>query len=90
MDNNTICLCESCSKKAYPNKGKLNAKKGQSAKLRFTDGKFTEYMWVIVTNVDVPMNDYEGTLNNEPVLLNNIVFGDVVMFKREDIYDVGK
>lgn len=84
---NIMFLCSDCSNKAYPNKGKLKAKVGKYAKLKFTGGFTDEYMWVKVTKVGED-GWSEGILDNDPVIVDNIKCGDNVTFREEDIFDI--
>lgn len=87
---NIIFVCEECSKDMYPNKGKLNANIGEFAKMKFVDGHRTEYMWVKVTDVDQNGEKYKGILDNDPLLVQTVRYGDIVEFEKEDILDVTK
>lgn len=87
---NIIFVCKECGKDMYPNKGKLNANIGEFAKLKFVDECGTEYMWVKVTGVDKKGEKYKGILDNDPVLVLSVRYGDNIEFEKEDILDVTK
>lgn len=87
---NIIVTCEECGELMYPNRGKLDVEVGEHAKLKFVDEFGVEYMWVEVTKIDKNSNKYEGNLDNEPVCVRYIKYGDKVEFRREDIVDRGK
>lgn len=92
---NIIMTCEECSKNMYPNKGKLDAKVEDYVKLKFRGKKGNEYMWVKVTNIDKPNDgitddvyNFEGVLDNDPVLVDDMKCGDIVRFRKEDILEI--
>lgn len=90
---NIMLVCKECSEKMYPDKGKFQVDIGQFAKLKFTDKSCSEYMWVKVVKVRDGQDyeggyDYEGMLDNEPIFVRNVEYGDVVKFNKQDILDV--
>ena len=85
---NIMLVCEECGKNMYPNKGTFDVNIGDIVKLKFTDDNGTEYMWVEVLRSDKENNKYEGRLDNEPVLVQSVVYNDNVEFKKEDILQV--
>jgi Uncharacterized protein conserved in bacteria (DUF2314) len=93
-DPNIRITCTDCSKKLYPNAGKFTEKQLKKAKLvkaMFTEeGKMSEHMWVKVEQVITTNNitHVHGTLNNDPVDLTNIKFGDVVMVSASKVEDI--
>jgi uncharacterized protein YegJ (DUF2314 family) len=85
---NIIAVCRECGEKMYPNKGTFDVNVGDVAKLKFTDDNGTEYMWVEVLKIDKKNNKYEGRLDNEPVLVQSVVYNDTVSFGKEEILQV--
>lgn len=90
MENpdNIVLICKDCVEKIYPNKGKLDTDVGNFAKVKFTDENGSEYMWVKVVKADKEKGEYEGILDNEPVIVECTEYGDTILFKKEDIFDV--
>ena len=86
--DNIMLICKECVEKVYPNKGKLTVDIGKFAKLKFTDGHAGEYMWVMVIAVNKRKEEYEGRVDNDPILVTNVKYGDKVKFKKEDVFDV--
>ena len=87
-EGNLRLVCKGCSEKMYPNKGTFDVQVGDFAKLKFTDGDDAEYMWVQVTKADKDSKQYEGRLDNDPVLVQSVAYNDNVEFKKEDILQV--
>lgn len=85
--NNILYVCKDCIEKMYPNKGLLKVGVGEFAKIKFTDENGSEYMWVKVTVVDKEKGEYEGILDNDPVIVECVKYGDNVSFKKDDIFD---
>lgn len=88
---NIAIVCGECMDKMFPNKGQFDIKVGQSVKLKFTNISAEigdEYMWVEVTRVDKKNDKYEGILDNDPIIIKDIKYGDGVIFKKEDVFDV--
>ena len=81
-EGNLILACAECSKNMYPNKGTFDVQAGDGAKLKFTDGYGTEYMWVKIIKVDKENNKYEGRLNNDPIIVQCVKYGDNVEFQK--------
>ena len=67
------------------NKGTFNIELGDYAKIRFGRDSPGEYMWVIVTSVNG--DKLEGTLDNDPAIMENLKCGDVIMFDKGDVCD---
>lgn len=61
----------------------LNVKKGDFVKLIFS---YEERMWVKVTKQT--MDEWEGTLANEPYSLKNVKFGQKIKFHPLDVIDI--
>jgi uncharacterized protein YegJ (DUF2314 family) len=57
----------------------------ESVRVRLTEGKVTEYVWVHPFEKDG--NGYKGKANSVPSRLSKLVVGGQVSFKREDIVD---
>lgn len=87
-EGNLMLVCKECSEKIYPNRGTFDVQVGDFAKLKFTDGYGTEYMWVEVIKADKENDKYEGRLDNDPVLVQCAKCDDNVEFKKEDILQV--
>lgn len=87
-EGNLMLVCKECSEDMYPNKGTFDVQIGDFAKLKFTDGDRTEYVWVQVTKADKENNKYEGSLDNIPALVQCVAYNDNVEFKKEDILQV--
>lgn len=83
--DNMIVTCKNCSEQMYPNKGNFDIKIGDYIKIRFEEEDKGEYMWVKVKNIDG--DKYEGDLDNDPVLIRNISYGDRVKFTKDDVCD---
>lgn len=83
--NNIIVACKDCSEKMYPNKGNFDIKVGNYVKIHFEEEHAGEFMWVKVKKVNGDM--FEGILNNVPVLVEGISYGDKVTFAKDDVYD---
>ena len=90
MENpkNIMLVCKECSDNMYPNKGTFDVCIGDFVKLKFTESFGNEYMWVEVVKADIENNKYEGRLDNDPVLVQCVVYNDNVEFKKEDILQV--
>ena len=86
--DNVLFVCKDCIEKVYPNKGKLTVNVGGYAKVKFTDINGSEYMWVKVTFADKEKGEYEGWIDNDPIVVENVKYEDKVKFKKEDIFDV--
>ena len=82
---NIVLVCKECGSKMFPNKGTFDVNVGDIVKLKFTDSFGTEYMWVEVIKVDKYNNEYEGRLDNDPALVQCVVYNSNVEFKKEDI-----
>lgn len=77
---NMIQVCRGCMEK---NKGTFDIEIGDYAKIRFGDASPGEYMWIKVTKVNG--NKLEGTLDNDPVIVKDVKFGDTVTFLKENV-----
>lgn len=53
----------------------------------FTDGEYSEHMWVQVTDVNRKLRTIVGTLDNEPVAVQNVRYGDTIVVTFEEIED---
>jgi uncharacterized protein YegJ (DUF2314 family) len=63
---------------------KVALKKGDIVKLIFNqDKRMTERMWVIITKAKYP--NYEGTLDNNPLFIDTIKYGDKIKFHANNI-----
>lgn len=83
-----MMVCKECSENMCPDKGTFDVQVGDFAKLKFTDGYGTEYMWVEVISVNKENNKYGGSLDNDHVLVQCVKYEDNVEFKKEDILQV--
>lgn len=79
---NTGMVCRDCAER---NKGTFEIKVGDYAKIRFGRDSPGEYMWVKVT--DVNGDRLEGTLDNDPIILENMKCGDMIIFDKGDVCD---
>ena len=61
--------------------------KGFKLKVKFSDGKVNEHMWVTPFRRDG--DDFTGVLANEPESVRNVQAWQTVRFKRADITDWG-
>lgn len=60
---------------------------GNLVKIRFEDRHLAERMWVRITKRDGP--DLQGTLENEPFLLDDVLMlGDTITFTLDHILDI--
>jgi uncharacterized protein YegJ (DUF2314 family) len=75
-------VCKDCMEK---NKGTFDIEIGDYVKLRFGGIGPGEYMWVKVNNISG--KKFVGTLDNDPVFLENVKCGDVVTFDKGDVCD---
>jgi uncharacterized protein YegJ (DUF2314 family) len=66
-------------------KGTFNIEVGDYAKIRFGRDSPGEYMWVKVT--DVNGDRVEGTLDNDPEILDHMKCGDMIVFYKGDVCD---
>ena len=57
---------------------------GDWIKKAFVDGTETEWMWVNVTKI-ISQDEFEGKIDNEPIVVGNVKLGDVVTVKRSEI-----
>tara|TARA_Y100001949_G_C15729744_1_gene218853 strand:+ start:129 stop:449 length:321 start_codon:yes stop_codon:yes gene_type:complete len=88
-DSNIRVLCDDCTDKQYPLKGKFSPetiRHALGAKFAFTNSLWDadseqmvdviEHMWIV--NLTVKDNKITGTLDNEPHHIYNVALGDVV------------
>jgi len=67
-----------------PNNEELgNVKIGSSVKVCVND---EERLWVEVTSIDG--GQLKGKIDNCPVVIDDIKFGDLISFRKENIYDI--
>lgn len=85
---NIVMVCKECGEKMFPDKGTFDVNVGDFAKLKFTDSFGTEYMWVKAEKVDKENNKYFGRLDNDPVIVQCVAYGDGVEFNKEDVLAV--
>ncbi len=86
QDNNIRLLCkEDSNKRRIEFQNKIHAIKiGDNVKKEFfEEGKSSEHMWVCV--ISLLKNGIYGILNNIPIGLNNIKFGDKVFVGLKEI-----
>jgi len=60
-----------------------NVKIGSSVKVCIND---QERLWVEVTAIDG--GQLKGKIDNCPVVINDVQFGDLISFRKENIYDI--
>lgn len=84
-ETNIVLTCRECSDEMYPNKGKFDVKVGEFAKIRFEaeNGLTSESMWIKVTKVNG--DELEGVLDNDPIFIKSVKYGDIVKFKKEGV-----
>jgi len=69
-----------------PDKDELNhIKVGSSVKVCVNN---KERLWVEVTSIDG--GQLKGKIDNCPVVINEVAFGDAISFRKENIYDIFK
>ena len=86
---NVIGICKECGEdrrqkfqELMKNK-EVNIVPGDFVKATFKEGEETEHMWVSVEKI---MGfEYIGTLDNIPVLVKNVKYGQAVTVKHEDL-----
>ncbi len=79
---NVGVVCRDCMEK---NKGTFEIEIGDYSKIRFGDSGPGEYMWVKVMYIDG--NKIEGILDNDPIIVQNVKYGDKIIFDKGDICD---
>ena len=62
-----------------------DSSEGFAVKGRFVDGASTEWMWIEVASVQ--SGSVSGKIDNDPVYIHNVKFGDAVTVKLADIDD---
>lgn len=87
---NVVMICKDCAEKMFLIRGLSMFKVGEFVKLKFTDKFGTEYMWVKAIKVDKENNKYEGLLDNDPVLVRCVTYGDKVEFHKENVLETPK
>ena len=81
--SNILLVCKDCSEKMYPNKGNFDIKIGDFVKIHFEREDAGEYMWVEVKKLNG--KTFEGTLENDPFLIEDIKHGDIVTFTKDEV-----
>ena len=67
-----------------PNSNDLDKMKvGDSAKICINN---KERLWVLITEINGAQ--LKGKLDNNPVILEDVAFGDLISFKKENIYSI--
>jgi len=67
-----------------PDKEELsNVKVGSSVKVCINN---EERLWVEVTSIDC--GQLKGKIDNCPVVIDDVKFGDSILFREENIYDI--
>ena len=77
---NVRVACRECIEK---NKGTFDIEVGDYAKIRFGRDSPGEYMWVKVTNVNG--DKIEGILDNDPGIVEDVRYGDIIIFWNGDV-----
>lgn len=54
-------------------------------KIDFTDNEEHEHMWISVNKIE--NGQFEGLLSNEPQIIKNVKFGDLIKIKKDQIED---
>ena len=57
-------------------------------KICFYDGDRTEHMWIKVKEVNEEKSTITGRLDNEPVLVQNVFYGDMIQTTFDKIEEV--
>jgi len=62
-------------------------KVGDHVKIKFNDSgnHKSEHMWVLITDVGPKVGVLRGTIDNDPVVVTNYMYGQQVKIKRSDI-----
>ena len=84
--SNIILICKDCHDQMYPDKGKLDVGIGNYVKIGFKGKYSNEYMWAKVTWGNG--NEFEGILDNDPVIIEKLKCGDNVKFSKDDVCDI--
>jgi uncharacterized protein YegJ (DUF2314 family) len=90
-DLNILYVCPECSEKLYPNKGKFTVEqllKADMVKSAFSAGKRVEHMWVKVSEVQVEDQLVKGALDNTPIEITHLTFGEIVFVPFKDVEDI--
>ena len=90
-DPNILYVSPEYSEKLYPNKGKFTVEqllRADMVKSAFSAGKRVEHMWVKVSEVQVENQLVKGTLDNTPIEITHLTFGDIVFVPFKDIEDI--
>lgn len=66
--------------------GERTITKGSYIKAAFIDGSATEYMWIRVISIN--QDTIEGILDNDPIVVRNILYGDTVKINISKIADL--
>jgi len=87
--NNIIGMCKKCSDKRRADFQKIfnkdMLKVGDYVKICFKQGKKREHMWVKIISIDKKIF---GLLDNEPVLVDNVKYQDIVRVKLSEVEDL--
>lgn len=89
---NVVDICKRCGDERRTKFQRLLEKRkvtaqsfvGSCVKLAFRDEQKVEHMWVRVQRMESPDRMY-GILDNEPVLVENVEFGDQIEFSLEEL-----
>ena len=90
--NNIIGLCADCSEERLKefqktfNKNKV--KIGDFVKKAFKDNGEVEHLWVEV--IEICKDGFNGYVDNEVVLVQNVKYGDYVKVKFEEVEELFK
>ena len=91
-DNNIIKVCFDCSNQRHKDfqekNPECNLKPGDYVKIGVKDSNETEHMWFKVLFIDD--NRIIGQLDNHPVVVTNISFGDTFEFAYKDVEEIYK
>jgi uncharacterized protein YegJ (DUF2314 family) len=89
--SNIVLVCDQHAPKPDPRYRTmpLHALVGKYCKLAFHDQGRIEHMWVRCTALG-HMTDFQlkGTLDNDPVVITSVEYGDQVLFNRSEIEDL--
>lgn len=92
MENNVGLVHPGCTteRRAYWQKSNPQLMPcGINVKLGFIsqDGTKSENMWVYILYVDKDKKEYQGYVNNDPVVLTHVTYGDTVYFSHCEIIE---
>lgn len=89
---NVVGICSDCSNQRHrdfqKNNPECNLNPGNFVKIAVKDDELVEHMWFIILSVDG--DKIVGQLDNEPVLVTNISYGDTYGFAYKNVEQLYK